>query len=221
MCSLVNQNSTSGKNVSTLDDAYNQFARAQGCGRRTAAGNRVRQRWYRHEIHQESSGFCKIVTKQKEHQVLRAVRANVAQSQHGPVRKGVGSNQACGADSVWTGTQDSSQVLTSRLTEADIGSLVFASAGLQDNLVEYFGVSAGSIHAAQSVSEQMNGHPERVQNSCPTSDTPDDAVCAAVITRVEGSCTSPESATPCPPGELPNSTTGKCEVLPLIESEQL
>ena len=116
MCSVVNQTSGTGQNVSTLDDMYLQFARAhktmaagtqqQGAG--PGAGG------IDHEIHQTSDGFCKITTKQSERQVLRAVHADETQIQNGPTRKGFGSAQDCGSDAVWTGTQDSTQLATDR-----------------------------------------------------------------------------------------------------------
>jgi hypothetical protein len=205
MCSKVTQTSVSGQNFSTLDDTYLQFERAH-----KAAGGDQQQGvsgagGLDHEIHQESSGFCKIETNQNERQVMRAVQASVAQSQHGPTRKGAGSNQACNADSQWAGGQDSKQVATSRPKEEDIGSLIFAAPATQSNLLEYFGVSAGFIHATQSVSQQNNAGKDTEPNSC------SGHVCGALITCSEGFCSSSQNPNPCGPFEFPNPVTGKCE----------
>jgi len=205
MCSHVTQTSGTGQNLSTLNDAYLQFERAH----KTTGGDQQQgvpgTGGLDHEIHQESTGFCKIVTKQSERQTMRAVQANVVQNQHGPTRKGAGSNQACSPSSVWTGSQDSSQLATSRPKEEDIGSLVFASPATQTNLMQYFGVSAGSIHATQSVSQQNNAGKTTTPNSCSGN------VCGAVITCTEGFCSSSQDPNPCGPGQFPNPVTGRCE----------
>jgi hypothetical protein len=212
ICSLVNQTSMGGgQNISTLDDTLSQFARAH----KTTAGDQ--QQGFapevggiNHEIHQSSDGFCKINTKQREIQVLRAVQASVTQVQHGPVRKGAGSNQACNAASVWTGDQDSSQLATSRPKEEDIGSLVFASAAAQDNLLEYFGVSAGSIHATQTASQHDNAGNDSTSNACPGTGGSEN-VCGATISCTEGFCSTSQDANPCDGFGVPDPVTGRCE----------
>lgn len=172
-CSLVNQTSTSGQNVSTLDNDYSQFERAHDT---TATGTQQQgisavSGGIDHEIHQTSSGFCKIVTNQDETQTERAVQASETQIQHGPIRKGAGSSQGCASNSTWNGTQDSDQLATTRPTEADIGTAVFGDPAFQDDMVEYIGNTTGTIQANQSVKEQTNGHPAMAQNSCGPSTT--------------------------------------------------
>jgi len=211
ICSTVDQTSTNGgQNISTLDETLSQFERAH----QTIAGDQqqgfsINQGGINHEIHQSSSGFCKIVTKQSEHQVMRAVQANVTQEQHGPTRKGAGSSQDCNTSSVWTGTQNSTQLATTRPTEADMGSLVFGDPAVQDNLLQYFGTSTGDIRATQSVTEKTNGRAETKQNSCPASpsSTPNHA-CA--ITIVCGNVDLAVAAAPPADGGACAPTTDEC-----------
>lgn len=209
-CSLVTQMSNTGQNSSTLDDTYLQFERAH----KAAAGFQLQGRLgaggIDHEIHQQSAGHCEIRTTQTERQVMRDVQANVTQTQHGPVRKGAGSNQDCSSDSNWTGGQDSKQIATSRPKETDIGSLVFAANAIQSNLLEYFGVSSGSIHATQNVSEQNNASKDTEQNSCPGAGGTDQ-VCGATISCTGGTCAPGEvPANPCASGEPDPEHPGRC-----------
>ena len=191
MCSVVKQTSTSGQNVSRLDDAYLQFARAhksssalQQQGEATGVGG------LDHTIQQTSSGFCKIETRQIERQVERAVRTDGQQIQHGPTRKGSQSFQECSPSAIWRGLQDSTQTATSRPTEQDVDTLVFSTTfAEQDNLLEYIGESSGDIRATQSVKQQTNNQRETETNSCPPPGSPagDNHFCFAVIT-----CTNPD-----------------------------
>ena len=225
ICSSVDQTSGTGQNISTLDDTLSQFERAH----QTGAGGQQQginagSGGINHEVRQRSDGFCKIVTNQSEHQVMRAVQANVAQAQYGPTRKGAGSSQDCNTSSVWTGTQNSTQLATTRPTEADMGSLVFGDPAFQTNLLEYFGTSTGDIRATQSVTEKTNGASVTQQNSCPASPSSDpNHACAITIAcgntdlavasapPVEGGVCTP-SSDQCPPGTFFNSETGTCDV---------
>jgi len=223
ICSTVDQTSGSGQNISTLDDTLSQFERAH---QTTAAGNQQQgmsssSGGINHDVRQQSAGFCKIVTNQSEHQVQRAVQADESQVQYGPTRKGAGSSQDCNTSSVWTGSQDSTQLATTRPTEADMGSLVFGDPAFQTNLLEYFGVSTGDIRATQSVSEKTNGASDTQQNSCPATPSSDpNHACAITIVcgntdlsvapappADAGTC-SPTNE-PCPPGTSLNES-GVC-----------
>ena len=211
MCSVVNQTSGTGQNSSTLDDTYLQFERAH----KTTGGDQQQGFAFGaggmdHEIHQTSSGVCKITTRQTERQVMRAVQANVSQVQHGPTRKGAGSDQNCAVGSTWTGTQDSTQTATARPTEADIGSLVYSPTVVtQDNRMEYFGSSPnGDIRASQSVKQQTNNQRETETNSCPepgSSPSGPNPICAAVIV-----CENPELSLAPAPTAAPQDP-GRCE----------
>jgi hypothetical protein len=213
MCSVVNQTSGSGQNNSTLDDTYLQFERAH---KTTTEGVQQQglafsQGGMDHEIHQTSSGVCKITTHQTERQVMRAVQASVSQVQHGPTRKGADSDQDCAVGSTWTGTQDSTQTATARPTEADIGSLLYApTVANQDNTMEYFGSSPnGDIRATQSVKQQANNQRETETNSCPpdSSSSGPNHECAALIV-----CENPESSLAPVPSAAPQDP-GRCEVV--------
>jgi hypothetical protein len=213
MCSVVNQTSGTGQNNSTLDDAYLQFERAH---KTTTDGDQQQgfafgQGGIDHEIHQTSNGVCKITTHQTERQVMRAVQANESQIQHGPTRKGFGSDQNCAVGSTWTGTQDSTQTATARPTEADIGSLLYApTVANQDNTMEYFGSSPnGDIRATQSVKQQTNNQRETETNSCPpdSSSSGPNHECAAVIV-----CGNTESSLAPAPAAAPQDP-GRCQVV--------
>jgi len=210
-CSSVSQVSGTGTNTSNLKDTYLQFERAHKSTVGTQTQGRPGDGGIDHEIHQESLGYCEIQTTQTERQVMRAVQSSVAQNQHGPTRKGVGSNQDCNDQSKWTGGQDSRQVATSRPKETDIDSLVFASPANQTNLLEYFGVSSGAIHATQDVTEQNNAGKTSAHNSCPGAGGTAQ-VCGAEIFCVEGGCGPGEgAANPCGPGQFPDPMhPGRC-----------
>jgi hypothetical protein len=215
MCARVHQKSGSGPNRSALSQGSSQFERAhdtptgqQMQGKPTTGG-------MNHEIQQTStgSGLCTIRTAQSEHQTQRAVRASVNQVQNGPLRKGVGSSQACSPKSTWTGSQNSAQLATTRPQEADVGSSVFGDPATQNDLLEYFGTTTGQIQATLSVNEKVNNQSTSANTSCSGTSCEAFIACgqAFVVSEGAGGC-----VTTCPEGELFNPATGQCEFSDLV-----
>jgi hypothetical protein len=217
MCAQVHQTSGTGPNASNLDQNYSQFERAhdtptgnqkQGVAPSTGGAN--------HEVQQTTiGGVCTIKTNQDEDQTQRAVRATVNQIQNGPTRKGADSFQAntCSPNSTWTGSQNSTQLATTRPTEADVDTNVFADPATQNNLLEYFGMTPGSIHATQSVSEKVNNQSTTQSNSCSSSPCTALIVCGQAQAGDEG---AGGCATDCEEGFFFNPESGRCEFSDLV-----
>jgi hypothetical protein len=210
LCADVHQTSGIGSNISTLNQASSQFERAhdtpsgnqtQGVGPSTGGLN--------HEIQQTSTagGVCTIKTSQNEDQTQRAVRATVNQLQNGPIRKGVDSSQDCGTNATWTGSQDSTQLATSRPKEADVGTSVFADPANQNDLLEYFGTTTGHIQATLSASENINNQSNTANTSCSGMSCVAFIACgqAFAVSEGGGGC-----FTTCPEGKVFNPATGEC-----------
>jgi hypothetical protein len=227
-CAVVFQSSTNGKNTSILNEFYRQFQRvlkAQG-GEQVQGDIVPFTGGLNHEVHQSSplGPPESIFTNQIERQVQRAVQSGVTHRQNGP-RKGAGSSQFGSAGDMWRGFIGSTQIITDRPTTAAIGTAAAVSAGIQDNILQYFGTSTGNIQASLVAVENNNGNVQTQTTSC------NGSTCAAqiVCTNEEGSLTflrvaagscvpttleGPPGAPPCPEGQVRNAVTGRCEALP-------
>jgi len=77
--------------------------------------------------------------------------------------------------------------------------------------MEYFGVTAGSIHATQTATEHNNAGNSTTSNSCPGTGG-SEQICGATITCVGGVCSSSENPEPCGPSQFPETepVTGRC-----------